>query len=176
MRYLIVPFLFIFFNSNAQSVKPDQTIESDFQFELQEYLGTWYEIARFDHPFERNLQGVTATYTIHKNGKIKVINAGYKGGLNGKFKKATGKAKPASPDSPRRLKVSFFWFFYSPYNILELDEDYSYALIGSGSDEYLWILSRTPKMEKATYEMLLQKATERGYDIKNLQLVEQPTN
>ncbi|MBN1926455.1 MAG: lipocalin family protein [Prolixibacteraceae bacterium] len=153
---------------------PDQTINSEFAFELEKYLGTWYEIARFDHSFERNLQGVTATYSIRPDGKIKVLNQGYRRGFDGKVSKAVGKAKSAGEDTPRNFKVSFFWFFYGPYNILELDKDYRYALIGSGSDKFLWILSRTPKMDEATYNMLLENAKERGYDVSKLIKVEHP--
>jgi apolipoprotein D and lipocalin family protein len=148
--------------------QPDQTIEKSFPFELEKYLGTWYEIARFDHSFERDLQGVTATYSLRDDGKIKVLNEGYKNSLNGKYQQAIGKAKLLSPETPRNLKVSFFLFFYAPYNILELDPDYQYALIGSNSDNYLWILSRTPQLENHTYEMLLEKARKRGYNTDKL--------
>ncbi|MCF8360992.1 MAG: lipocalin family protein [Prolixibacteraceae bacterium] len=153
-----------------EMTQPDQSIDSTFKFELEEYLGKWYEIARFDHKFERGLERVTATYSTRPDGKIKVLNQGYK---DGKLKKAEGKAKLASPETPRRLKVSFFLFFYAPYNILELDEDYTYALIGSETDDYLWILSRTPQMETEKYQMLLEKAEERGYDTSKLIEVEQ---
>jgi len=154
--------------------QPDQTIQSNFPFELNKYLGTWYEIARFDHSFERGLQGVTATYSLMSDGKIKVLNQGYKNSLDGKFKKAVGKAKLANPETPRNLLVSFFWIFYAPYNILELDPDYRYALIGSKSPDYLWILSRTPQLDEKTYQMLLDKAKDRGYDTSKLIKVLQP--
>lgn len=172
---LLVTLTFLFITCKAQPM-PDQTIHQSFDFELEEYLGTWYEIARYDHPFERGLQGVTATYSIRKDGKIKVLNQGYKGGLNGKHKSAEGKAKLASDETPRNLKVSFFLFFYGDYNILELDEDYQYALIGTGSDDYLWILSRTPQMDKDTYNELIEIAEKRGYDTSKLILVEQAKN
>jgi apolipoprotein D and lipocalin family protein len=90
---------------------PDQTIKSTFEFKLDKYLGTWYEIARFDHSFERGLEGATANYSLMDNGKIKVVNSGYKNGFNGKLNTAIGKAKLASPNTPRNLKVSFFLFF-----------------------------------------------------------------
>ena len=155
---------------------PDQTINSTFNFELEKYLGTWYEIARFDHSFEKDLQGVTATYSIRPDGKIKVLNQGYKGSLDGKHKTAIGKAKPAEGGTPRNFKVSFFWIFYAPYNILELDENYQYALIGSNSPKYLWILSRTPQLDDNTLKMIIDKAKMRGYDISKLIMVEQASN
>jgi lipocalin len=157
-------------------VKPDQTIHSEFTFELQKYLGTWYEIARFDHSFERGLQGVTATYSPGTNGRIIVVNQGYKNNLNGAMSKATGKARVSKNGTPRNLQVAFFLNFYAPYNILELDEHYLYALIGSNSSGYLWILSRTPKMDTTKYNLLIEKAKSRGYNTDKLIKVEQPGN
>ncbi|HPR32145.1 MAG TPA: lipocalin family protein [Prolixibacteraceae bacterium] len=159
--------LCITFNTNVMA-QPDQTINQNFPFELEKYLGTWYEIARYNHSFERNLQGVTATYSVRPDGKIKVVNQGYKKGLDGKLSTAVGKAKLTGEQTPRNFLVSFFWIFYSPYNILELDENYQHVLIGSGSDKYLWILSRTPAMDEATYQSLLEKARARGYDTSKL--------
>jgi len=173
MKLIILPFLFLVLTSNAQNMNPDQTIQSTFEFELEKYLGTWYEIARFDHSFERELQGVTATYKLKDDGKIEVLNQGNIGNLDGKLKKAIGKAKLTSPENPRNLKVSFFWIFYSPYNILELGENYEHALIGTGSKNYLWILSRTPQISEQTFNELVGKAKARGYDTSKLIIVEQ---
>ncbi len=156
--------------------QPNQTIKQTFDFELEKYLGTWYEIARFDHRFERDLQGVSATYSLRDDGKIEVLNQGYKNSLDGKLKTAKGKARKSSGGTDRNLEVSFFLFFYSPYNILELDSNYTYALIGSESDDYLWILSRTPQMDDGDLEMLIEKAEERGYDTSKLIMVEQAEN
>jgi lipocalin len=154
--------------------KPDQTIYNTFSFDLQKYLGTWYEIARFDNSFERGLQGVTANYTLSNDGKIKVLNQGYKNNLNGKLKYASGKAILTSLETPRKLKVSFFLNFYAPYNIMELDENYQYALICSNSSKYLWILSRTPQLDSAIYNNLVEKAKARGYDTGKLIKILQP--
>ncbi len=143
------------------------------QLDLNRYLGTWYEIARFPHSFEKNLQGVTATYSLRPDGKIKVLNQGYKGSLDGKLSTAVGKAKIPDPSKPASLKVSFFLFFYGDYFVMELDPDYQWAMIGSSSPDFFWILSRTPKMDPDVYEMLLANARERGYDLGKLQIVEQ---
>ena len=141
---------------------------------IKRYMGKWYEIARFDHKFERGKVGVTANYSLNDDGTILVVNSGYNGTLNGELETATGKAKQPNSKHPGELKVSFFWIFYAQYNILELDqEEYSYALIGSSNDKYLWILSRTPQMPKKTLNMLLQKAKDRGYDTSKLIYVEQ---
>ena len=145
-------------------------------FELNKYLGTWYEIARLPNRFEKDLVGVTATYKMRDDGKVAVINQGYKNTLDGKLKKATGKARIPDP-SVAKLEVSFFWIFYSDYYILELDTiDYQYALVGSSSDNYLWILNRTPQMDEDIYNKLVASAKERGYDTNELFKVPQKTN
>jgi apolipoprotein D and lipocalin family protein len=152
----------------------DKTVVKD--FDIKRYLGTWYEIARFDHKFERGLVGVTATYSFRDDEKIKVLNSGYKESLNGRRSEAVGKAKIPNPDEPSKLKVSFFWFFYADYFVLELDENYQWAAIGSSSDRYLWILSRTPQMDESLYNELLNKLTNRGYNIDKLIKIEQKSD
>ena len=141
--------------------------------DIERYMGKWYEIARFDHKFERGKVGVTANYSLNDDGTILVVNSGYDGSLDGELETAVGKAKQPNPAYPGQLKVSFFWAFYAQYNILELDDDYNYALIGSSSDKYLWILSRMPQMSKRTLDVLLQKAKELGYDTSKLIYVKQ---
>ena len=143
--------------------------------DINRYLGTWYEIARFPHSFEKGLVGVTATYSMREDGKIRVVNQGYEGSLEGKSRRAEGKAKIPNPGDPGRLKVSFFLFFYSDYFVLELDRDYQWAMIGSSSPRYFWILSRTPRMNDQIYRDLIEKATQRGYNLDQLIQVEQPS-
>lgn len=138
------------------------------EFDLNRYLGKWYEVARFDHKFERGLTHCTAEYTLKEAGKVKVLNRGMK---NGKWDTAEGKAKTTS--TPGRLRVSFFGPFYSDYRILLLAPDYSYALVGSGSDSYLWILSRTPELNPIDRDAILMEAQTRGYDINKLIWVNQ---
>jgi lipocalin len=118
--------------------------------------------------------GVTATYSLRNDGKIKVVNQGYKYSLDGELSVAEGKAKIPDKSLPGKLKVSFFWIFYADYFVLELDDNYQYAMIGSSSDNYFWILSRTPQMEPAIYEMLLDNARKRGYNLDKLEKVLQP--
>ena len=132
------------------------------QVDIHRYMGKWYEIARYDHSFERGMSNVTAEYSIQGDGEILVVNKGVK---NGKLKEIVGKGKQPNPNEyPGRLKVSFFLWFYGDYNILELDKDYQYALVGSSSDKYLWILSRTPEMTDVQLDYLLKKIIQRGYD------------
>jgi apolipoprotein D and lipocalin family protein len=165
--------LLLTFTGCAQTFKK-KMIANLQQVDLERYTGKWYEIARFPHRFERDLTGVTATYNLLPNGKIEVINQGFQNSLDGPLKTAIGKAKSVSKDGKGHLKVSFFWIFYADYFILELDqENYQYALVGSSTPDFLWILGRTPQMDQETLDMLLSKAKELDYDITKVELVEQ---
>lgn len=144
------------------------------QFDLSRFLGQWYEIARYDHKFERGMQDVTAEYSLEDNGMVKVLNRGIR---NGEQQVAEGKAKQPDPErNPAHLRVSFFWFFYSDYNILLLAEDYSYALIGSKSADYLWILAREPMLDENVKATILDEARRRGYDTDALIWVSHESN
>ena len=127
--------------------------------DLSRYLGEWYEIARFDHSFERGVEQAKANYTQNADGTIKVVNSGIK---DGKPKTAIGKGKKT--DTPGLLRVSFFGPFYADYRIMLIDKDYTYALVGSGDADYLWILSRTPGLPETAKAELLAEAQRRGYD------------
>jgi apolipoprotein D and lipocalin family protein len=152
-------------------VSGQETVQS---VDIERYLGKWYEMARFPHKFEKDMVGVTATYTLRGDGKIDVLNAGYIKTLDGPLKEARGVGKIPDKNDASKLKVSFFLFFYADYFILELDTvKYQYALVGSSSDKYLWILSRSPLMKADTYSMLVEKARERGYQVESLIRVEQ---
>ena len=142
-------------------------------FDLDRYLGKWYEIARYDHAFERNLVGTTAEYSLKKDGKINVLNSGYIGTLDGPYKESVGKAKPNKNGRPGQLLVSFFGPFYSDYNILELAPDYSYSVVGSSSPKYLWILSRTPQLSNEVCKRIIRNLQQRGYNTEKLIWVEQ---
>lgn len=172
---LFISAVVMFLNAGCQTEnQPKMNTETVKELDLNRYLGTWYEIARFNHRFEEGLVGVTATYSLRDDGKIKVVNQGYKNVLSGKHSIAEGKAKLTG--DPGKLKVSFFWIFYADYFVLELDKDYQWALIGSSSAKYLWILSRTPQIDEPTKKLILEKATVRGYDISKLIWVEQKVN
>ncbi|MBN1755222.1 lipocalin family protein [bacterium] len=142
-------------------------------FNLDRYLGTWYEIARFQHRFEKDLEMVTATYELLEPGKVRVINRGYNPG-KGKWEDAKGRAWVPDPSQAARLKVSFFLFFAADYRVIALDqENYSYAMVTSGSPDYLWILSRTPEMNPQLYMDLVDYARELGFDTSQLYKVKQ---
>ena len=136
--------------------------------DLNRYLGEWYEIARFDHSFERGVEQAKANYTLNEDGTIKVVNSGIK---DGKPKTAIGKGKRT--DTPALLRVSFFGPFYADYRVMMIDEGYTYALVGSGSADYLWMLSRTRVLPDATKSELLSEAKRRGYDTDKLIWVKQ---
>ncbi len=168
---LILNVLFFCSCTKTQSQMIDKTTVKE--LDLNRYLGKWYEIARFPHSFEKNLVGVTATYRLKDDGMIEVLNEGFKGTLDGEHSKATGKAKIPNKLEPGKLKVSFFWIFYADYFVLELDANYQYVMIGSSSDKYFWILSRTPQMDLTIYNMLCDKARKRGYNLEKLYKVPQ---
>lgn len=135
---------------------------------LARYLGTWYEIARFDHWFERDMTHAKASYKMREDGHISVTNTGLK---NSKEKMATAIAKTTA--TPGLLRVSFFRPFYGDYRILWLDSDYQHALIGGDNADYLWLLAREPKLSDAMREALLTEAKRRGYDTTRLIWVNQ---
>lgn len=144
--------------------------------DVERYMGTWYEIARLPNSFEEGLICVTATYSLLDNGKIRVINKGRNQENPEEIETAKGKAKFADKSTPGKLKVTFFWPFYGKYWIIELDEDYKYALVGSPSREYLWILSRTKQLPESTVKKLTERAEELGFETKNLYYTAQTCN
>lgn len=144
-------------------------------FDLNRYLGTWYEIARFDFRFEKDLDNTSAHYSLDKNGDVIVLNSGYNYKKK-EWKKADGLAKFRGEKNIAALKVSFFGPFYSGYNVVALDENYQYALIAGKDLDYLWILSRTksiPDKVKANY---LKTAKDIGYDVSRLIWVKHDKN
>lgn len=155
---------------NRTSGKVDTTPVAE--FDLNRYLGTWYEIARYDHRFERGVEQARADYTLEAPDRIRVVNSGVDAA--GKPREAVGKAHPGK--RPGQLRVSFFWIFYADYYVLALDPDYRWALVGSSSPKYLWILSRTPALPRPTLEEILRRAAERGYDTTRLQYVPRGKN
>lgn len=139
-------------------VKPVQ------DFEIERYLGTWYEIARLDHSFERGLSGVTAQYSMRDDGGVSVINRGFKT-ATGQWEEARGKAYFIDDKTQGKLKVSFFGPFYGAYNVIALDHQaYQWSLVVGPDTGYLWILSRTPQLEKAVVDELVSIAKTHGFN------------
>ena len=169
-KSLLITIFGVFALSACGSEPPHPQAISNFQ--LEKYLGTWYEIARFDHSFERGLSNVTANYSLRSDGKVKVVNRGFKDQSN-TWSESVGKAKFAGNPSTGSLKVSFFGPFYGAYNIVKLDENYQYSLVISSGFEYLWLLSRQKTMPDDVKEAYIQKARELGFDTSKLIWVKQ---
>ena len=133
--------------------------------DLRRYAGTWYEIARLPHGFEKNMEQVTATYTINADGTIRVVNKGFD--LRKKrWKQATATAWRPAPDRPGHLRVRFFWPFTADYNVIAMDSrNYQWAMVTSRSKKYLWILSRKPSMDETRYIDLVDRARQWGFDV-----------
>jgi apolipoprotein D and lipocalin family protein len=142
--------------------------------DLQRYLGTWYEIATIPQRFQKGCVGVTAGYSLRKNGDIQVVNTCFQETLEGEVRTARGKARVVDKATNAKLKVSFFWPFWGAYWVIGLDPDYKWAIVGHPNRAYLWILSRTPQMDDALYDELLKMIAAKGYDLtkirKTLQL------
>lgn len=158
--------------SIPEGVKPVEN------FDLDRYLGRWYEIARLDHSFERGLSQVTADYSLRDDGLVRVINRGYDKEQD-RWKEAEGKARFVRQPDQGFLKVSFFGPFYGSYIIFDLDYDnYNYALISGPDTSYLWILARQPYLAEEIRNRLIAKAQQRGFDTDGLIFVEhdQPQN
>lgn len=149
-----------------EGIKP---VES---FELERYLGKWYEIARLDHRFEKGLTQVTATYSMNKNGSVKVINRGFKASEN-TWNEAEGKAKFVDSSDTGFLKVSFFGPFYGSYIVFELDDDYQYAFVAGPNTDYLWLLARQPTVPEELLQLFLRRAKALGFATEQLIYVDQ---
>lgn len=136
-------------------------------FELQRYLGTWHEIARLDHRFERGLTQVTAEYSLRQDGGVTVLNRGFDA-ANERWKSATGKAYFVGDSNTGRLKVSFFGPFYGGYNIAKLDPDYQIALVVGPNLDYAWLLARKPQLSAAECAPYLAEAERIGIALAQL--------
>lgn len=143
------------------------------QFDLDRYLGTWYEIARLDHSFERGLEQVSAHYGRREDGGVRVLNKGFDP-LEQEWRQAEGKAYPQAAPDLGHLKVSFFGPFYGSYAVFELDPDYQYAFVSGYSRDYLWLLARTPRVSPQVIDRFVQRARELGFATEQLIFVRQP--
>jgi len=142
-------------------------------FELERYLGKWYEIARLDHSFERGLENVTAEYSLRSDGGVTVVNKGYSR-RDDDWKMVEGKAYFVSDENVAHLKVSFFGPFYGSYVIFELEQKgYDYAFVTSHKKSYLWLLSRSPYVDQEVIDKFLQTARKFGFQTSDLIFVEQ---
>lgn len=150
-----------------------ESVQPVTDFELDRYLGKWYEIARLDHSFERGLSQVTAEYSLKRDGGVSVLNRGFSEAEN-KWKEVEGKAYFVNTDSEGYLKVSFFGPFYSSYVVFEVEkEDYQYAFVSGPNTNYLWLLARTPSVEPEIIQKFIKMSKARGFDTEDLIYVHQ---
>jgi len=136
--------------------------------DLSRYAGTWYEIASFPQRFQRGCTATTATYTLREDGDVDVLNRCRKGSLDGEEKSALGRARVVDRATNAKLRVSFFRPFWGDYWIIDLADDYSYAVVGHPGRDYLWILARTPAMTDGTYRSILAGLQAQGYETSRL--------
>ena len=151
----------------AGCVGVPQGIEPVRGFDLDRYLGKWYEIARLDHSFERGMTRVTAEYSLRDDGGVRVVNRGFDA-TEGAWDEAVGKAYFVADEDQGYLKVSFFGPFYGAYVVFELDPDYRYAFISGPDRSYLWLLARTPDIPETVRQRFVERATELGFDLGEL--------
>ncbi len=164
--------LLSFFNACTSIPKNAKAVH---HFDANKYIGTWYEIARIDFFFEKNMNNTSAQYSLDKKGNIIVLNSGYNYNKN-KWEEAKGLAKFRNNKDIAELKVSFFGPFYSGYNVIALDNNYQYALVAGKNLNYLWILSRTKNIPDNIKSKYLDLAKEIGYDTSKLIWVQHNRN
>jgi apolipoprotein D and lipocalin family protein len=151
--------------SQRLKLPPPRTAE---RVDLARYVGTWYEIAAFPQRFQRGCTATTASYSIRSDGDVDVVNRCRRGSLDAAEDSARGRARVVDRATNARLEVSFFRPFWGDYWILELGADYEYAVVGHPSRDYLWILARTPLLETAVYEGILERLRTQGFDTSRL--------
>jgi apolipoprotein D and lipocalin family protein len=162
--------LFIFMTATmAQS----QTLETVQNVDLKRYAGKWYEIASYPQRFQKGCHCTTAAYTLSEKGYVIVENRCNKDSVNGKQSYIKGKAFVDKGSGNAKLKVQFFWPFKGKYWIIDLADDYSYAVVSHPNRKYLWILSRTPKINEKLYQQILTRLREKGFDLTKLQTTKQ---
>ncbi len=166
---LILLFTFIILCSAPMCIAENIDNTPVSEFDLERYMGKWYEVARLDNRYERNLSKVTAEYTLDDNCNIAILNRGFNTHEN-EWQEAHGKGEPTQTNG--KLKVSFFLFFTSDYNVMALGDNYEWALVGSKSHKYLWILARTPSLEKDILDHIIDLAYKRGYNIEALNIIQ----
>lgn len=142
--------------------------------DLDRYLGTWYEIARYPAPFQEGCVATSATYSPRDGGGIRVLNRCLVESFDGELREAEGRAKVVDQDTNAKLKVTFFWPFYGDYWVLGLGPDYEWALVGEPSRRYLWVLSRTRQMDDETFAEIVGRLPGLGYDADRLLITPQP--
>ncbi len=153
-----------------------QALQTVLYVDLDKYAGKWYEIASYPQRFQKGCYCTTAVYTLSSKGYVIVENRCNRNSINGKQSYIKGKAFVEKNSGNAKLKVQFFWPFTAKYWIIELAEDYSYAVVSHPNQKYLWILSRTPAMDEALYAQILNRLHEKNFDVTKLQRTIQQQN
>ncbi|MFZ4543744.1 MAG: lipocalin family protein [Saprospiraceae bacterium] len=168
MKYYVVLSSFILFFSTRTVYSSAQPLPTVSAVDLQKYAGKWFEIASFPQRFQKGCHCTTATYTPAKKGNIIVENRCNKDSLSGKASYIKGKAFVEKNSGNAKLKVQFFWPFRGKYWIVDLADNYSYAVVGHPNRKYLWILSRTPTMPEEMYKSIVKQLEAKGFDCSKL--------
>ena len=159
-KFIVLFAVGIFAFNSCKTIPKD--VEAVKPFNQEKYLGKWFEMARLDFKFEKNLNNTTANYSLREDGKIKVVNKGYNTKKE-KWVESTDKAQFIGANDVAMLKVSFFGSFYAGYNVIAIDDDYKYALVAGKNLDYLWILSRDITIPENIKNDYLKIAQEIGY-------------
>ncbi len=169
MNSIIKWLLLSFFTLIFSAMQAQDTLQTVTNVDLNRYVGKWYEIASFPHFFQKGCNCTTAEYTLSDKGYVVVENRCNKDSINGKESYIKGKAFVVKNTGNAKLKVQFFWPFRAKYWIIDLADDYSFAVVGHPNRKYLWILSRTPVMSETTYLQIVERLRNKGFDISKLQ-------
>jgi len=173
MKILIlagIAFCLLAVSVSSQDKPPLQTVPA---VDLQKYMGTWYEIAAFPQKFQKGCHCTTAAYEMTDKGFVRVINTCRKDSADGKVKTASGKAFVIKGTGNAKLRVQFFWPFRGDYWIIDLADDYSYAVVGAPDRDYLWILARTPQMNETLYREIVARCAAKSFDVTRLAFTDQ---
>jgi apolipoprotein D and lipocalin family protein len=160
-------FVLLLFARHIQAASAPPALPTVESVDLARYMGTWYEIARFEQFFQKGCVASTATYRIRTDGDVEVINRCINES-DGKLREATGHAWVVDPTTNSRLKVSFFWPFRGDYWIIDLGKEYEYVAIGAPNRKYLWILARQPLLDASVYAGIVERAARNGFAVENL--------
>lgn len=173
MKIEILILIFILLGATTLAAKDVPPLETVPQVDLGKYMGKWYEIASFPQRFQKGCHCTTAEYAMTDKGYVSVLNICRKDSPEGKISRARGKAFVVKGSGNAKLKVQFFWPFRGDYWIIDLAADYSHAVVGDPSRNYLWILSRSPRMEADLYDEIADRCARKGFDVGRLRKTDQ---
>ena len=150
-----------------------QNLQTVLSVDLEKYMGKWYEIASFPQRFQKGCHGTTAEYTLNDKGSVTIENKCFKDSVDGKVSSIKGKAFVVENSGNSKFNIQFFWPFKGKYWIIDLADDYSYAVVSHPTKKYLWILSRNPFMDDTTYLSIITKLKDKGFDVTKIRITHQ---